>query len=195
MGTITCFVVDDEKEACLRLQDIINKFRELNFIGYEQDADKAILTIIHKKPDLVFLDVEMSGKSGFEVLEAVRSHNLFPTFIFVTAYSQYAINAIRERAFDYLLKPVDIREFKKAIERYKERNQISLNFDHTSLTEREKQVARLMYLGMTSKAIAEQLYISANTVNTHRKSILKKLGFRNTGELLASLSAIREFKI
>ena len=191
METITCFVVDDEKEACLRLQDIIKKFRELNFIGYERDADKAILTIIHKKPDLVFLDVEMPGKNGFEVLEAVRSNNLFPTFIFVTAYSQYAINAIRERAFDYLLKPVDIGEFKEAIERYKERNQTSLNFDHTPLTDREKQVARLLYQGKTSKEIAKQLYISVNTVNTHRKAILKKLGFRNIGELLTSLSVIK----
>jgi len=74
METITCFVVDDEKEACLRLQDIIKKFRELNFIGYERDADTAILSIIQKKPDLVFLDVEMPGKNGFEVLEAVRSN-------------------------------------------------------------------------------------------------------------------------
>ncbi|MCD6202346.1 MAG: response regulator transcription factor [Bacteroidales bacterium] len=188
METITCFVVDDEKEACLRLQDIIKKFRELNFIGYERDADTAILSIIQKKPDLVFLDVEMPGKNGFEVLEAVRSNNLFPTFIFVTAYIHYAINAIREKAFDYLLKPVDIGEFKEAIERYKERNQTSLNFDHTSLTEREKQVARLLCQGKTSKEIAKHLYISANTVNTHRKAILKKLGFSSTSELLSALS-------
>jgi len=83
---------------------------------------------------------------------------------------------------------VDIKEFKEAIERYKERNQTSLNFDHTPLTEREKQVARLMCQGKTSKEIAKQLYISANTVNTHRKSILKKLGLKNTQEFLASFT-------
>lgn len=191
MGTITCFVVDDEKEACLRLQDIIGKFPELKFTGFEQDADKAITRIIKSRPELVFADIEMPGKNGFELLETVRSHNIFPMFIFVTAFSQYAIDALRERAFDYLLKPVDILEFKETIERYKKRNQPFLNFDHTSLTEREKEVARLLCQGKTSKEIGKKLFISPNTVNSHRKAVLKKLGFHNTGEMLASFSKIK----
>ncbi len=191
MDTFTCFVVDDEKEACLRLSDIIGKFPELKLTGYDQDADRAIKTIIKTKPDIVFLDVEMPGMNGFEILGTVRSHNVFPTFIFITAYSQYAINAIREKAFDYLLKPVDIREFKDTIERFKERNQTTINFDHTSLTDREKQVARLLCEGKTSKEIAKQLFISPNTVNTHRKSLLKKMGYRSTNELLSALSGVK----
>jgi len=186
MRSISCFVVDDEKEACFRLKDIIEKFPELDFLGYEQNADQAVTTIIQKKPDLIFLDVEMPCKTGFDILQEVRSHTFFPTVIFVTAYDQYAIHAIRKKAFDYLLKPVNIQEFKKAIERYKKGDQEYLNFENTPLTQREKEVARLLCQGKTSKDIAGQLYISTNTVNTHRKSILKKLGLKNTQELLAT---------
>jgi len=191
MDTFTCFVVDDEKEACLRMCEIIRKFQELKLAGYNQDADEAVKSIITLKPDIVFLDIELPGKNGFDIIQEVRKYNIFPVFVFVTAYNQYAINAIRERAFDYLLKPVDIREFKEAIERFKEGFQAHLNFEDTTLTGREKEVARLMCRGMTSREIAAQLFISSNTVNTHRKVLLKKLGFRNTGELLASFSGIK----
>jgi CheY-like chemotaxis protein len=84
MRSISCFVVDDEKEACFRLKDIIEKFPELDFLGYEQNADQAVTTIIQKKPDLIFLDVEMPCKTGFDILQEVRSHTFFPTVIFVT---------------------------------------------------------------------------------------------------------------
>ncbi|MFQ5512781.1 MAG: LytR/AlgR family response regulator transcription factor, partial [Candidatus Krumholzibacteriia bacterium] len=72
-------------------------------------------------PDIVFLDIELPRKTGFELIDEVNGREVYPTFILITAYSQYAIRAIRARAFDYLLKPVLIDELKEAICRFVEK--------------------------------------------------------------------------
>ena len=66
----------------------------------------------------MFIDIEMPRINGFEIIKIIRKAGVFPTFIFVTGYNQYAIKAIRNAAFDYLLKPVDIDELKEAIIRF-----------------------------------------------------------------------------
>ncbi|MCD4682184.1 MAG: LytTR family DNA-binding domain-containing protein, partial [Bacteroidales bacterium] len=70
------------------------------------------------QPDIVFLDIQMPEKNGFEFLHEIQNFDVQPTIIFVTAYDEYAIEAIRHSAFDYLTKPVDSRLLKKAIKRY-----------------------------------------------------------------------------
>ncbi len=142
MDPIRCFVVDDELEACLRMQEMIRKFPELDFTGYEVDPESVINSISEKNPDILFLDVEMPGKNGLDLVREIRDSNLKTTVVFVLAFEQYAISAIRVHAFDYLLKPIDITEFKDCIERYKNRRDCYQSFDNTDLTEREKQVAR-----------------------------------------------------
>jgi DNA-binding NarL/FixJ family response regulator len=186
MPGISCFVVDDEKEACLRMKEIIEKFEELSFSGYEQDADTAIKMIIDIKPDLIFLDIEMPVKNGFDIIGEVRNSGNSSDFVFVSGYSHYAISAIKKSAFDYLMKPVDIIEFRLTIERFKNRSNSILSFENTSLTNREKQVAQLLFQGKSSKEIAETLFISKYTVDTHRKSLLSRLGYKNTNEFIAA---------
>jgi len=82
-------------------------------------ADEAVTAIIQLQPQLIFLDIEMPVKSGFEVLNAFQQ----PRFdvIFTTAYNQFAIKAFKYAAFDYLLKPIDAADLKAAIERFKNR--------------------------------------------------------------------------
>ena len=110
--TIKCIIIDDEKHACERLQELLEKISDVSITAYETSADKGIARVVKHSPDIVFLDVEMPGKNGFEVVKEIKSKNIFPTFIFVTGYSQYAIKAIRNAAFDFLVKPVDIDELK-----------------------------------------------------------------------------------
>ncbi len=192
MKKIKCIVVDDEKEARDRFEYLLSKFEEINIIATEGNPDIAIEKIMQQKPDIVFLDIEMPKKNGFDVVKEVRENNFDPVFIFVTGYNQYAIKAIKKEAFDYLLKPIDIDELKETIERYKNGQKIAVDTKLNGisqtiliqLSEREKEIIRLIVQGKTSKEIAEFLCISKNTVDTHRRSILNKTKLKSSSELI-----------
>ena len=109
-------IVDDEPLArrgvALRLQ----RFRDIEIVGECGDGSSAVEKILELSPDVVFLDVQMPGMDGFEVLRALPSENL-PLVIFLTAYEQHAVRAFEVHALDYLLKPVDDERFNRAVER------------------------------------------------------------------------------
>ena len=133
----------------------------------------------------------MPRLTGFDVVREVRKNNVNPDFIFVTGYNQYAIKAIKKEAFDYLLKPVDIDELNETINRYKSSIYTRLKEKKSKQTdvlskfsEREIEIIKLIAEYKTSKQIAEKLYISKNTVDTHRRNILEKAGLHKTAELI-----------
>jgi len=194
INKIKCVVIDDEKEACDRLEALLGKISSLDLIAKETNADSGIKTIIELSPEIVFLDVEMPNKSGFDVVREVHETGLQPTFIFVTGYNQYAIKAIRNAAFDYLLKPIDIDELKEAVNRFvrtqKEKQKILLPAKLKSLyklTDREIEIIKLLLEGKSSQQIAAKLFISKHTVDTHRRNILKKINIKSTTELIPIL--------
>jgi len=120
MNPITAIIVDDEQDARDVLAGIIkDHLPEIRVISKAVSADEAIMQIIDSEPDLVLLDIDMPGRNGFAVAESIATHNLNTTIIFVTAFNQYAIAAIRCAAFDYLLKPIGIGDLKACVERYK----------------------------------------------------------------------------
>lgn len=192
----TCIIVDDEREALDRLECLLEKFDFVDVLDAKTNADAAIKTIVEKMPDLVFIDVEMPHKSGFDVIKVVREQDVTPKFIFVTGYDQYAIKAIKNEAYDYLLKPVDIDELKVLLERYikttKEKRKKEIPKTLTKnyrLTPREIEIVELLLQNKTSKEIGEILFISKNTVDTHRRRILEKTEIKSTAELIALLSS------
>lgn len=103
-------IVDDEHTACMQLQEHLSGFATLEILFTANSVDEAIPLIIQHQPDLIFLDVEMPGKKGFDLVEELRHLEIYPNIVFVTAHQEYAIRAIRCAAFDYLLKPVDLQE-------------------------------------------------------------------------------------
>lgn len=106
---ITVFLVDDERKSLINLKDLINNYcSSLKIIGTEQDPVKAIREIEKKQPDVLFLDIQMPNINGFELLKALELPN--SKVVFVTAYDEFAIKAIKVGAMDYLLKPVLIKE-------------------------------------------------------------------------------------
>src|SRR4030043_2361728 len=127
MQDIKSIIVDYEKEARDRLLELLKKIEGVVISGCEGDPETAIRKIIKLKPDIVFLDIEMPGMNGFEVVHEVRSNLVYPTFIFVTGYDQYTIKAIKNAAFDYLLKPIDIDELKESLERYRKEKKLKLD--------------------------------------------------------------------
>jgi len=120
---IRIVLVDDEPQSCRSLAIKLKSIAEdIDIIGTYHHSAKAISGIRKLKPDVVFLDIEMPGMNGFQLLEQIEEFNF--EVIFVTAYDEYMLNALRISAFDYLLKPVDTEELKNALIRL--RNKISL---------------------------------------------------------------------
>ncbi len=191
MKTLTCIVVDDEKAVLDRFEKLITYFDDIELISKNSHPEVAVEQIIHLQPDLVFIDVEMPRMTGFDVIKEVRARNVNPVFIFVTGYSTYAIKAIRNAAFDFLVKPIDLEELKESLERYRKKilgntspptNQY---VEHLNLlTERERIILKCIGELKTSDQIAEELFISKYTVDTHRKNILRKLNLHKTSELV-----------
>ncbi|HKD02325.1 MAG TPA: LytTR family DNA-binding domain-containing protein [Terriglobales bacterium] len=113
-------IVDDERLARRGVILRLRKNRDVEVVGECADGESAVQRILELSPDVVFLDVQMPGMDGFEVLRALPSGNL-PAVIFLTAYEQHAIRAFEVHALDYLLKPVDDERFAAAIERMRQR--------------------------------------------------------------------------
>ncbi len=183
-------VIDDEAEALTRMEYILDKFPEIEVLKYLADPTKAVAIAKRTKPDLVFVDVEMPNKSGFDVVADLRDAGYNPHFIFITAYSHYSLKAIKAEAFDYLLKPVDIDELRETLERYKEKTAPKTNeklarfAEAHKLTDREVQVIELLLQNKTSQEIGLALELSRHTVDTHRRRILGKVGVKDTSELV-----------
>jgi two-component system LytT family response regulator len=113
---INAVIIDDEKKCVSLLKHLIeNNCNDIAVVGEAGTAAQGIAAIQANQPDLVFLDIEMPDKSGFELLTSLPQINF--DIIFTTAYNHYAIKAIRFSALDYLLKPVDLDELKNAIAR------------------------------------------------------------------------------
>jgi len=116
----TALIIDDEAMGAERLQLLLEKHcPEITVLSVCTRPQLGIDMIREKKPQIVFLDIEMPNISGFNLLEQVKTENF--ECIFTTAYDQYAINAIKHNALDYLLKPVDVSELKQAVEKAKEK--------------------------------------------------------------------------
>jgi len=119
-GRTRVVVADDEPLARERLRMLLNSEPWLELVAECQNGIEAIDAIQGLAPDLVFLDVQMPGATGFEVIEAVGAENM-PPVVFVTAYDQYALKAFDVRALDYLLKPFDRERFQQALSRARQR--------------------------------------------------------------------------
>jgi two-component system LytT family response regulator len=113
---IRTLIVDDEPLARQRLRDLLEAEPDIELVGECADGGEAVAAIGERKPDLVFLDVQMPVLDGFGVLEALAAERL-PVVVFVTAHDRYALRAFDVRALDYLLKPFDRDRFAKALER------------------------------------------------------------------------------
>jgi two-component system LytT family response regulator len=113
---IRSIIIDDEPNNVENLQTMLHKYcAEIEVMAVANNADNGIAIIKAHQPDLLFLDIQLPGKSGFDILKAFTQINF--EIIFITAYDQYGIQAIKFSALDYLLKPIDINELKLSVEK------------------------------------------------------------------------------
>jgi two-component system response regulator LytT len=121
MSALRTVVVDDEalarEELCYQLAEL----GEVDIVAQAANGPEALTAVEQHKPDVVFLDVQMPGLTGFEVARKLLDAPAPPNVVFVTAYDQHAIEAFEVDAVDYLLKPVDAVRLEKAVERVRKR--------------------------------------------------------------------------
>ena len=113
---ITATIVDDEPFCCEALATLLERYcPEVKVLDICYSADSALRSLEEKKPDILFLDIEMPYMTGFELLEKLGAIDF--KLIFTTSYDQYAIKAIRFSALDYLLKPIDREELQRSVQK------------------------------------------------------------------------------
>ena len=117
MRTIRTLIVDDERYAREELTYLLGKFPDVQVVGEAESGEAAILKALQLQPDVVFLDVEMPKMNGMEVAKSLVEFKKVPLIIFATAYPQFAAEAFRINAIDYLLKPYDEEQLKQTIGR------------------------------------------------------------------------------
>ncbi len=127
-------IIDDERLARTELKRLLTPFKEIKVVGEAVNADDALEKIQELKPDLLFLDIQMPGKTGFDMLEELDS---VPTVIFVTAYDEYALKAFEYNALDYLLKPIEPKRLEETVNKLieKKRKKTISELDKDFLTE------------------------------------------------------------
>lgn len=107
-------IIDDERLARKELTNLLQEFQEIEIIGEAANAEEAQEKISSLKPDLLFLDIQMPGKTGFELLEDLEA---VPEVVFTTAYDEYALKAFDFNALDYLLKPIEPNRLKETVQK------------------------------------------------------------------------------
>ena len=114
MKKIKAVIVEDSRLARNELKELLKSHPEIELIGEAENVDKGFELISKTQPNLLFLDINMPEKDGFELLEMLEN---VPITIFTTAFDEYAIKSFEYNAFDYLLKPINPKRFSQAIEK------------------------------------------------------------------------------
>jgi two-component system LytT family response regulator len=128
-------IIDDERLARKELSNLLAEYKDIEILGEAANADEAEEMIDKLNPDLIFLDIQMPGRTGFELLETLEKT---PKVIFTTAYDEYALKAFEFNALDYLLKPIEPKRLTESInkirleveaqeEKEKKNNQLTVN--------------------------------------------------------------------
>lgn len=204
MNNINIYIADDHQLLIDGLVSALNEYPNIKIIGFANDGKKVINDIFLNKPDVLLLDLNMPQIDGLQVIEHVKQQYKSIKILVLSNYNAaHIIKEVQQKGADgYILKNGSISELVKGI------NTVfnGLKFfeaDHTPrsskesgyfmddfmkeylLTKREYDILLLMAKGQSSVEIGEKLFISAATVSTHRRNILKKLGLKRTSEIMS----------
>ena len=131
-NSIRTIIIDDENEARAVLLNLFKNIPDIEVVAEKSTGSEGLDAILNLNPGLVFIDIQMPGMSGIEVVKKLAELQVKTTIVFVTAYDHYAIQAIKLAAFDFLLKPVDPDELQEVIRKFQAKKlqlQHNSNFD------------------------------------------------------------------
>ncbi|HEY5747862.1 MAG TPA: response regulator transcription factor [Chryseolinea sp.] len=191
------FIVDDHYMVIEGIRSLLQDEKSIDWMGHATNAASCLDFLRHQQPDIILMDVSLPDKNGTELCKEVKK--LYPALavLGLSTFNQLAVirNMMDNGASGYVLKNATKEEILEAVstvlkgERYFSIEVAqSLKESHTQqllVTRREKEVLHLIAEGLTNAEIAEKLFISIPTVNTHRKSILEKFDVRNTATLIS----------
>ena len=200
MSKIKIAIVDDHQLFREGMISLLSKNDQIEVVG-EADSKEAFFELLeNNEVHVVLIDISMPSISGLELILLARDQFPNVRFIVLTMHAegQYVVKAVRNGAYGYLLKNADEQELMTAIKKVYLGNkhfnsEISALMignmategeTHKQLSERETEVLVLVSEGKTTKEIADQLFVSSRTVETHRVNIMKKLKVQNTAELV-----------
>lgn len=126
---LKALIVDDEELARRGLELRLQKYADIEICGQSRNGREALLAVKESSPDVMFLDVQMPGMDGFEVLRRLSGSDM-PAIVFVTAYDKFALQAFDANALDYLLKPINDERLAEAIERVRKARDEELANEH-----------------------------------------------------------------
>jgi two-component system, LytTR family, response regulator len=147
--SISAMIVEDNREARLLMEKYLAGYPDIRLVASAISVDEATLAFLKHRPELVFLDVELDDRTGFEFLENIRGITSELTVIFTTAFDHYAVEAIKHSAFDYLLKPVDPEELTNSVQKYL--NKVSSGQFDTSLKSLQSHLNERKQLKLNKK--------------------------------------------
>lgn len=182
---IKALIVDDESHARLIIRSLLGRVApDVEVVAEAENLMEASRLIQSLDPDLVFMDIEMPGASGLEIRKYVTGEFNF-ALVFVTAYDQYAIQAMRLSAIDYLLKPLDLNELKDCLERVRERMTAKQD-----LSERLRMLEENRNAGNTSRIVIQTLqdthYLSLDDLEYLEADGMYTVFWMREGRILAS---------
>ena len=183
-------IVDDEIDSIKTIELIINEYSsDIKIVGKADKIIDAIKTINNKKPDLVFLDIQMRNGTGFDILESIPERNFF--VVFVTAYDHYALKAFRYSAIDFIVKPVDIDAILEAIKKAKDLVNASYHFQKQNDTLLENSRTPIpQKLAITTKSCT--LYPATNDIIRFEASGNQSIVYLSNGESHKTNRNLRE---
>ncbi len=197
MSPIEVFIVDDHYMVIEGIRTMLQNEKDIELIGHASNANSCLMFIKNRQPDVILMDISMPEKTGVELCKEVRE--MYPGIFVIglSTFNQFSfIDAMMENgASGYLLKNADKTEIVTAIQQVaKGQTYVSeiaaatlKNNAHQLsplLTRREHEILRLIAEGLTNPAIATRLFLSLSTVDTHRKSLMRKLNIKNTALLI-----------
>ncbi len=195
--SIKVFIVDDHYMVIEGIRTLLQGEKDIELLGHASNASSCLSFLQHNQPDVVLMDISMPDVSGVDLCKAVRSFYPSVFVIGLSTFNQFTfIDAMMENgASGYLLKNADKEEIIEAIHTVaKGKTYLSdevastlknaAHEDSPVLTRRENEILRLIADGFTNPEIAEKLFLSLSTVDTHRKSLMRKLNIKNTALLI-----------
>jgi DNA-binding NarL/FixJ family response regulator len=199
MRQIRVFIVDDHYMVIEGIRSLLQHQESLELIGHASNASSCLSFLSLNKPDVILMDINLPDKSGIDLCQEV--HQLYPDIriLGLSTFNQHSfIHKMMEKgASGYLLKNATQQELTEAINTvFKGHKYLSLeaattirtatdkSSDIPLITRREKEILELIADGMTNPEIAEKLFVSVSTVDTHRKNLLSKFNVKNTAALV-----------
>jgi DNA-binding NarL/FixJ family response regulator len=194
---IKIFIVDDHYMVIEGIRSLLQYEKSIDWLGHAMNADSCIAFLRQQQPDIILMDINLPDKSGIDLCREVKEK--FPS-VFIIGLSTFNQQSFIQKMLDngasgYVLKNASQTELMEAIQTVakgkiflSDEAALSIRKSNVTgipvLTRREKEVLELIAEGMTNNEIAQKLFISTTTVDTHRKNLLAKIEAKNTASLI-----------